>query len=45
VLFPKNYYKMSKSRRMRFSGHVARMEMRNAYKIYVGKLEGRVHLK
>jgi hypothetical protein len=29
-------------RRMRWSGHVAHMgEMRNAYKILVGKLEGK----
>jgi len=28
--------------RMRWAGHVARMgEMRNAYKIFVGKLEGK----
>jgi hypothetical protein len=31
-----------KSRRMRLAGHVARMgEMRNAYKILVGKPEGK----
>jgi hypothetical protein len=33
---------MNKSRRMRWAGHVARMgEMRNAYRILVGKPEGR----
>jgi hypothetical protein len=30
-----------KSRRMRWVGHVARMEKRNAYKILVGKPEGK----
>jgi hypothetical protein len=35
---------MIKSRKMRWSGHVARMgEMRNAYKVLVGKCEGRDH--
>jgi hypothetical protein len=34
--------KMTKSRRMRWAGHVARMgEKRNAYRIFVGKLEGK----
>jgi hypothetical protein len=33
---------MIKSRRMRWAGHIARMgEMRNAYRILVGKQEGR----
>jgi hypothetical protein len=33
---------MIKSRRMRWAGHVARMgETRNAYRILVGKLEGK----
>jgi hypothetical protein len=33
---------MMKSRRMRWAGHVARMEeKRNAYKIFVGKPEGK----
>jgi hypothetical protein len=33
---------MIKSRRMRWAGHVSRMgEMRNAYRILVGKPEGR----
>jgi hypothetical protein len=33
---------MIKSRRMRWAGHVARMgEKRNAYRILVGKLEGK----
>jgi hypothetical protein len=30
-----------KSRRMRWAGHVARMEKRNAYRILEGKLEGK----
>ncbi|PNF17770.1 translation factor SUI1-like protein [Cryptotermes secundus] len=35
---------MIKSRRMRWAGHVARMgEMRNAYRILVGKPEGKSH--
>jgi hypothetical protein len=34
-----------KSRRMTFAGHVARMgDMRNAYKITVGKPEGKREL-
>jgi hypothetical protein len=36
---------MIKSRRMRFAGHVARMgETRNAYRILVGKPEGKRQL-
>jgi hypothetical protein len=35
---------MIKSRRMRWAGHVARMgEKRNAYRILVGKPEGKRH--
>jgi hypothetical protein len=35
-----------KSRRMRWAGHVARMgEERNVYRVLVGKLEGKYHLK
>jgi hypothetical protein len=30
-----------KSRRMRWAGHVARMEKRNAYRLSVGKPEGK----
>jgi hypothetical protein len=30
-----------KSRRMRWSGHVARMEKRNTYRLLVGKPEGK----
>jgi hypothetical protein len=31
-----------KSRRMRWAGHVARMgELRNAYRIFIGELEGK----
>jgi hypothetical protein len=33
--------RMIKSRRMRWAGHVARMEMKNAYRILVEKLEGK----
>jgi hypothetical protein len=42
---PRNIIKVIKTRRMRWVGHVARMgEMRNAYKILVGKHEGtRLH--
>jgi hypothetical protein len=37
-----NIIRMIKSRRMRWTGHVARMgEKRNAYRILVGKPEGR----
>jgi hypothetical protein len=37
--------RMIKSRRMRWAGHVARMgEKRNAYRIWVGKPEGKRHL-
>jgi hypothetical protein len=37
---------MIKSRRTRWTGHVARMgEMRNAFKILVGKPEGKNHLE
>jgi hypothetical protein len=37
-----NIIRMIKSRRMRWAGHVARMgEKRNAYKILVGKPEGK----
>jgi hypothetical protein len=37
---------MIKSRRMRWAGHVARMmAKRNAYRIWVGKSEGKLPLK
>jgi hypothetical protein len=32
--------RMIKPRRMRWAGHVAQMEKRNAYRIFVGKPEG-----
>jgi hypothetical protein len=39
-----NIIRMIKSRSMRWAGHVARMgETRNAYRILVGKPEGRDH--
>jgi hypothetical protein len=34
---------MIKSRRMRWAGHVARMEKRNAYRILLGNPEGKDH--
>jgi hypothetical protein len=40
-----NIIRMNKSRRMRWAGHVARMwETRNAYRILVGKPEGKTPL-
>jgi hypothetical protein len=36
-----NTSRMIKSRRMRWAGHATRMEKRNAYKILVGKPEGK----
>jgi hypothetical protein len=37
-----NIIRLIKSNRMRWAGHVARMrETRNAYRILVGKLEGK----
>jgi hypothetical protein len=33
--------RMIKSRRMRWAGHVTRIEKRNAYRILVGKPEGK----
>jgi hypothetical protein len=39
-----NIIRMIKSRRMRWTGHVARMgEKRNAYRILMGKPEGKDH--
>jgi hypothetical protein len=35
--------RINKSRRMRWSGHVARMEKKNAYRLLVGKSEGKNH--
>jgi hypothetical protein len=41
-----NFIRVIKSRRMRWEGHVAHMgEMRNAYKILIGKPEGRRPLR
>jgi hypothetical protein len=41
-VFYVNIIRMTKSRRMRWAGHVARMgETRNAYRILVGKPEGK----
>jgi hypothetical protein len=41
-----NIIRMIKSRRLRWAGHVARMgERRGAYRVLVGKPEGRNHLK
>jgi hypothetical protein len=36
-----NIIRMNKSRRMRWAGHLARMGEKNAYRILVGKPEGR----
>jgi hypothetical protein len=41
-----NIIRMMKSRRMRWAGHIARMEeMRNAYRILVGTPEGKITRK
>jgi hypothetical protein len=41
-----NIIRVIKSRRLRWAGHVARMEeTRGAYRALVGKPEGRKHLK
>jgi isopropylmalate/homocitrate/citramalate synthase len=38
--------KMTKSRKMRWAGHVARMGMnRSEYQVFVGKLEGKATRK
>jgi hypothetical protein len=37
--------RMIKSRRMRWSGNVARIENRNAYRLLVGKPEGKIPLE
>jgi hypothetical protein len=40
-----NIIRMIKSRRMRWAGHVARMEQKgNVYRIFVGKPEGKIPL-
>jgi hypothetical protein len=46
-LYPSpNIIRVIKSRRMRWAGHIARMrDIRNAYNIVVGKLEGKSHLE
>jgi hypothetical protein len=42
IIFGEGYKLRLKSRRMRWAGHVARMvETRNAYRILVGKPEGK----
>jgi hypothetical protein len=38
-----NIIRMIKPRRMRWAGHLARMGMRNAYRILVGRPEGKSH--
>ena len=38
-------YKNIISRRMRWAGHVARMERRGVYRVLVGKPEGKNHLE
>ena len=38
---PPNFFRMIKSRRMRWAGHVARMgERRSVYRVLVGKPDG-----
>jgi hypothetical protein len=42
VYFSPNIIRMTKSRRMRWAGHVTRMgETRNAYRVLVRKLQGK----
>jgi hypothetical protein len=42
LYFSPSIIRMMKSRRMRWAGHVSRMgELRNAYRILVGKPEGK----
>jgi hypothetical protein len=41
LYFSPNIIRMIKSRRMRLAGHVARMENLNAYRLLVGKPEGK----
>jgi hypothetical protein len=41
LYFSPNVIRMIMSRRMRWVGHVAQMENRNAYRILVGKREGK----
>ena len=42
---PPNIIRSLKSRRLRWAGHVAHMEQsRNAYRVLVGKPEGKSHL-
>jgi hypothetical protein len=41
-----NIIRVIKSRRMRWAGHVTRMgERRDAYRVLMGKLEGKNHLE
>jgi hypothetical protein len=39
-----NIIRMTKSRRVKWAGHVARMEKRNGIRIFVGKPEGKKSL-
>ena len=42
LYFPPNIFRVIKSRRMRWSGHVARIgERRSVYRVLVGKPEGK----
>jgi hypothetical protein len=46
LLFTPNIIRQIKSRRMRWAGHVARMEgYRNVYRVLMGKPEGKSHLR
>lgn len=40
-----NNIAMIKSKRMRWAGHVSRMDMRNAFKVLVRNLKGKDHLE
>jgi hypothetical protein len=44
LYFLPNIIRMIKSRKMKWAGHVAWMEKRNAYRILVGKPEGKTPL-
>ena len=45
LYFPPNIFRVIKSRRMRWSGHVARIgERRSVYRVLVGKPEGKSYL-
>jgi hypothetical protein len=46
LYFSLNIFREIKSRRMRWAGHVARMEeSRDVYRVFMGKPDGKNHLK